>query len=290
MGKWINYNVNVCDNFINDLEIHFTRSCENNCPYCIDKMNAVVDVGKPDIKRIFATTMLFKDKFDYISIAGGEPCLYIHELKELCSLLKKYYPEKQLNLITAVPEICYKEKEVFYEILDLCDTITFSIQHHNQHTADMIRGKKSKFDREQFYKDISHKEKISLTINLLKGYLDTFDSLKECLLYYNNLGYTKFKICEIFKKPSMFVDAEKLLGITLPSPFAYGCNTKFDMQKLIPEFKGEVNLKRSCFYNNEKVHTASIFDLIKVCTRWLFRKKYFFGVVYGNGDIYKYWK
>jgi len=289
--KHIKYNVNVCDNIVNDLEIHFTKACENTCPFCIDKLNAGINESpKPDVNKIMFTAIAHHKKYDYIGIAGGEPCLYIHDLNELCYKLKYAFPNKQLNLITAVPEICYKEKETFFQILNLCDSITISPQHHNQNIADKIRGRKSEFDREEFYKELPHKEKISITINLIKGYLDNFTDLKDCLLYYNKLGFTKFKVCELSKRETMFVNLEDVLGVKLESPFAHGCLEKdFNIKKLIPEFNGTLNLKRTCFYNN-KLRNASIWDFIKICTRWVFRKKFFFGVIYGNGEIYKYWQ
>ena len=291
MGRWLNYNVNVCDNYVNDLEIHFTKACENHCPFCIDKLNKGINEPMiPNVKNIFGTMMLYHNKFDYIGIAGGEPCLYINDLKELCKLIKKYFPEKQLNLITSVPEICYKEKETFYEILNLCDSITISPQHHKQEIADKIRGRKSGFDRDEFYSQLPYKEKISLTINLIKGYFKTFDDVKECLIHYNKLGFKKFKVCELSNAPSMFADLEEIFDIRLKPAFAHGCLTKnYHITERIPEFDGNLTLKRTCFYNN-RIHKATIWDFIKVCTRWMFRKKYFFGVVYGNGEIFKYWK
>ena len=287
----IRYNVNTCDNHERDLEIHFTKACENLCPFCIDRMNKGIDESpRPNVNAIMGPVIIYGDYIDYIGISGGEPCLYLDELYELCYRIKNLYPKKFLNLITSVPETCHKNKETFFKIIELCDNITISPQHHNQDIADIIRGKKSNYDREAFYKEIPHKEKISVTINLIKGCLDTLDDVKKCLIYYNELGFTRFKLCELSKQPTMFVDLEKTLGIELPSAFSNGCLTKdYDITGIIPNFNGTISLKRTCFYNNS-LKEASIYDLIKVCTRWLFRKKYFFGVVYGNGEIHKYWK
>jgi len=291
MGKWVNYNVNICDNIFNDLEIHFTKACENNCPFCIDKLNAGIDESaKPNVNAIFTTILVYSNKFDEIGIAGGEPCLYLDELHELCTLIKKYFPTKKLTLITSIPEICFTKKDTFYKVLELCDYVTISPQHHNQEIADKIRGRKSGFDREEFYKNLPHKEKISITINLIKNYLDTLDDVKTCLLYYNKLGFNKIKLCELSQRPTMFVNLEEILGIKLKSPFASGCVTKnYNTSEWLPEFNGTLTLKRTCFYNN-CLRKANLWDLLKAGTRWLFRKKYFFGVIYGNGNIYKYWK
>lgn len=287
----IRYNVNICDNILRDLEIHFTKACDNLCPFCIDRMNKGIDESpRPNVDAIMGPVILYGEHIDYIGIAGGEPCLYIDELYDLCSRIKSWYPKKHINLITSVPETCYKNKETFFKIIELCDSITISPQHHDQAIADIIRGKQSNYDRESFYKELPHKEKINVTINLIRGCLDTLDDVKKCLLYYNGLGFKQFKLCELSKAPTMFVDLEKTLGIKLPSAFAHGCVEKdYDITTIIPDFDGKVSLKRTCFYNNER-KKATISDFIKICTRWLFRKKYFFGVVYGNGKVYKYWK
>ena len=291
MINHIKYNINVCDNIFNDLEIHFTKACENNCPFCIDKLNAGIDESaKPNVKAIFTTAVMHADKFDEIGIAGGEPCLYLGELLNLCTLLKTYLPTKKLTLITSVPEACYREKDKFYKIIELCDYVTISPQHHKQEVADEIRGHKSTFDRELFYRELPHKEKFSVTINLIKDKLDTLQDVKDCLLYYNRLGFSKIKLCELSQRPTMFANLEDVLGVKLPQPFSHGCVDKnVDTSKWLPEFDGTLTLKRTCFYNNCH-RKANIWDLLKVCTRWLFRKKYFFGVVYGNGEIFKYWK
>jgi hypothetical protein len=287
----IKYRVNVCDNIDRDIEIHFTKACENDCSFCIDKLNeGINEPRRPNIDKIILTLIKYNDKFDYIGIAGGEPCMYIDELEELCMRIKNIFPKKHLNLITSVPNICDKKYTVFENILKLCDTIVISPQHHDQNTADEIRKKKSTFDRESFYRRLPYKNKITLTINLIKGYLDTFEDVKNCLLYYNKLGFTNFKLCELSQRPSMFVDLEKVLCINLPPAFSHGCVDKeYNIKKLIPEFDGKLTLKRTCFYNNQ-LKKATFLDFIKACTRWLFAKEFFFGVVYGNGKIYKYWE
>lgn len=287
----IKYNINVCDNIDYDLEIHFTKACENNCAFCIDKLNKGLNVAKkPDIDKIFLAILEQRNKFNYIGIAGGEPFLYINELLELCKRIKKYFPNVKLNIITSVPEICYKEQEKFFEIINLCDSIGISPQHYKQDIADKIRCKKSNFDRLDFYEKIPYKYKITLNINAIKGYLDTLEDIKQCILYFSKIGYSKFKLCELSQRETLWVGLENILGIKLKSPFAHGCSIKnFNIKKWIPEFNGELTLKRTCFYNNSNLH-ANLADLFKICTRWIFRKKFFFAVIYENGQIFNYWR
>ena len=112
----IRYNVNICDNILRDLEIHFTKACDNQCPFCIDRMNKGIDESpRPNVDAIMGPVILYGEHIDYIGIAGGEPCLYIDELYDLCNRIKSWYPKKHLNLITSVPETCYKNKETFFK-------------------------------------------------------------------------------------------------------------------------------------------------------------------------------
>jgi hypothetical protein len=88
----------------------------------------------------------------------------------------------------------------------------------------------------------------------------------------------------------MYVSIETALGIKLKSPFAHGCKTNnFDITPWIPDFDGNLILKRTCFLVNKKLH-ANLSDLVKVATRPLFMpKKYTFGVVYEDGSVKPYW-
>lgn len=290
----IKYNVNICDSSDkkSELMIHFTKICPNNCSFCIDKMNFGVNTKKPQIDKIINTIKRYKDQVKNISISGGEPFVFIDELETLVNWIKENTDLKIL-IITSVPNICYNKKEQFFRILDKCDNIQISLQHFNDEISDKIRQSKSTFNRTDFYKEIINycgRDKILGSINILKPYFEDPDMIIWNIRYFNKIiGFKNIKICEMFDADDIYIDIPKILNIKLPSPFAHGCKIEYKkVKKLIPDFEGHLYIKRSCFYRT-KHQKASFSDLVKVCTRWLFAKKYFFGVIHENGKIAPYW-
>lgn len=297
----IKYNVNTCDHPYKESElmIHFTKVCPNNCSFCIDKINMGVNTAKPDINAIIKTIDRYKNDVKNITISGGEPFIYINELYELVSWIKENTNLKIL-IITSVPNICYKEKQLFFGILDCCDSIQISLQHYMTQIADKIRDSKSDFERNDFYKEILDHcgaDKILGSINVLKPYFEyRWDILRNVMLF-NQLGFKNIKICEMFDADELYIDIPKTLGIKMNSPFASGCKTevknvdklyKKDAELCDYHFDGHLYIKRICFYRTH-LKQASIWDFIKICTRWIFAKKYFFGVIHENGQIAPYW-
>ena len=52
MKKLFRFNNNICDQVLNEANIHFTKSCPNKCPFCIDAFNAGLTYNKPDHNMI----------------------------------------------------------------------------------------------------------------------------------------------------------------------------------------------------------------------------------------------
>ena len=297
----IKYNINICDSskHKSELMIHFTKVCPNNCSFCIDKLNLGVNTKKPDIDKIIKTVDKYKNKVSNISISGGEPFVFMDDLLYFVNWIKEN-TELKVLIITSVPNICYKEKEKFFKILDKCDNIQISLQHYITNVGDSIRGSESDFDRNNFYKEILDHcgtDKILGSINILKPYFEYRCDILRNIMLFNKLGFKNIKICEMFDADNLYIDIPKTLGIKMNSPFASGCKTEVkDVDKLFkmdPElhdyhFHGHLYIKRTCFYRT-KLQKASVWDLIKVCTRWIFAGKFFFGVVHENGEIHPYW-
>ena len=288
MKKLFRFNNNICDQVLNEANIHFTKSCPNKCPFCIDAFNAGLTYNKPDIEKIFMSVLSIVDKIDEVTISGGEPFVYIDELLQLVKNIKRY-AKKKLTVITSLPKQCYDKKEEFFEIIKYVDTLVISPQHMDTDKGDKIRGSKTLFNREELLKEIPDKSKVSLTINLIKGYFDSLDDIKYHVRYFENLGFSHFKIAEIFDHDELYVSIEKLLGIKMNQPFSLGCSDKhFDVPPFIGETKSDFTIKRVCFYRTKHVH-ASFTDLIKIILRPLFAKKSFFCVIYENGEILPRW-
>ena len=285
----IKYNVNICDQIENELQVHFTKRCPNKCPFCVDALNGGLHntINKPDVMSIFQRITEHKDEVDSVGISGGEPMLYMHELLNLVELIKENTTLK-VYIITSLPYSAYKHKDILFKIIDLCDGISISPQHYDEVVADKIRGHKSLYDRQSFYAELPHKEKITLNINMVKPYLCTKDEICKCIKHYNDMGFKNIKLAELFNREDMYVSFEDAFGIKLKSPFAHGCKTEFDITPWIPSFDGKFTLKRVCFLVCKLRH-ATFSDTFKAATRPLFAKKYSFGVIYEDGSLHPYW-
>lgn len=285
----VKYNVNACDQICNELQIHFTKSCPNKCPFCIDATNKGLNVGcaVPRVEKIYERVMEFKDNIDSICISGGEPMLFITQLLSLIKMVKESTSLK-VYVISSIPKNCYSYPNTFNEILELIDGLAISPQHYKEEIADQMRGHKSKFDRQAFYAALPHKEKITMNINMVKPYLYTKDEIIACVKHYNDLGFKDIKLVELFNMEEMYVNFEETFGVKLKSPFGHGCKTEFDITPWIPSYEGRFTLKRTCFLVNRLLH-ANLSDMFKAATRKFFEKPYYFGVVYEDGSIHPYW-
>lgn len=285
----IKYNCNACDQKDNELMIHFTSYCPNQCVYCIDKLNkGVGHIGKPNTVAIINTIKKYHEKADYITFSGGEPCVFLDELLEVVEFVKMN-TKLQVSLITSVPDQCVIKKDTFFKIIDLVDNVAISVQHYNERWACRIRGHQDWINRQTFYQEIPNKDKFCINLNLIRPWLCDELTVCEAISHYNKMGYKNIRIAELFDRDDMYVSFEEVFNIKMGSPFATGCKTKFDISKWIPDFDGNLTVKRSCFMCTNKQH-ASLKDIVKICTRNIIPKKHFFGVVYEDGSIHPYWK
>lgn len=284
------FNKNCCDGIYNSIDVHFTRLCDNDCGFCIDKKYAGVGNTTPDVKKIVDMITHISGEFDDVLFLGGEPCLFLDELIYCVEQLKTKTNLK-IYVTTSVPKVCYDKRDRFEYLIDLLDGINFSVQHHNPDIADYIRGTISKYDRNEFYNSLKAKDKIRINLNIVKPHLYTKEKLTECLKYFDNMGFNSIKLSEIQHGEEYFVSFEKIFGVKYKSPYFHGCQTYIDMDKIIPGFKTPLLLKRSCFLCEETLK-ASFLDGVKVLYKNIINNKprNNYCVIYGNGEIANGWK
>lgn len=283
----IKYNSNVCDRIYNEMILMLTKSCPNSCSFCIDKFNNGVK-GNPDFESIKQTILNYSNKCTGITISGGEPLLYINEILNLVKFIKANTKLK-ITINTSIPYECYLYTSVYEEIVDNVDTILLSGQHYDPKIADQIRKSKSKFDRNKFYSELKNKNKYIISLNVHKPYLYTLNDILDNIQYFYNLGFNNIKLAELFEHPDMYVNIDEVLGIKLPRPFAVQCSNKnVDISHLLPTFRGNLTIKKVCFIRSKNLK-PNFWDMIKMATRHIIKKKYFFGVIQPNGNIYPYW-
>lgn len=279
--------VNCCDGIYNSFDIHFTSACDNKCAHCIDHKYKGSGIVKPDVVKISETILSNKKGFDDVLFLGGEPCLFLDELIDCVSRIKEQSSLK-VYVTTSVPAICYTEKEKFYKLIDMLDGINLSVQHADEDVADTIRCVKSTYDRQKFYSELPHKDKIRINLNIVKPYLYTKEDLTSVLRHYDKMGFNSIKLSEIQHGEDQFVSFEKTFGINLGSPFSDGCQTYLKMEQILPGFKTPVLLKRSCFMCEETLK-ATVKDAVKVTTKMFTSPKNKYAVIYEDGTMKKGW-
>lgn len=279
---------NCCDGLYNSFDVHFTSACDNKCAHCIDMRYTGLGINKPDIKSIVKTIIENQEGYDDVLFLGGEPCLYLEDLVECIKQIRKE-TKLEIFVTTSIPKICKDRYDLFTEMIDIVDGVNLSVQHYKEDVADEIRKVKSKYDRQEFYRNLPHKEKIRINLNIVKPFLYTKDDITECLIHYDKMGFNSIKISEIQHGKKYFVSFEETFGIKLNSAYYGGCQKYLDMNKIIPGLKTPVLLKRSCFMC-ESTLKASFMDGVKVAYKLLSpRAKNKYAVIYGDGTLSSGW-
>ena len=281
--------LNCCDGKYNSFDVHFTSLCDNKCAHCVDQCYEGLHIAKPDTKKIIDTIVSNSKGVDDVLFLGGEPCLFLDELIE-CTKAIKEKTKLKVYVTSGMPKTLYDNKERFFELLELVDGFNISAQHYLEEVGDKIRRTKSQYDRQEFYRSLPHKEKIRINLNIVKPYLYEKEDLIACLKHYDAMGFNSIKLSEIQHGKDYFVSFEDIFGIKLKSPFAHGCQTYLDLDKMgiIKGFKTTLLLKRSCFLCEETLK-ASPSDAFKVLQKCFVKPKNKYGVVYENGLLSKGW-
>ena len=278
---------NCCDGVYNSFDVHFTSSCDNKCRHCIDNRFSGIGIKKPDVKAIAKTISLHASKLDDVLFLGGEPCLYLEELLECVRLIKATTTLK-VFVTTSVPMKCYTDQVTFFSLIEELDGLNISVQHHNEDVADKIRGTKSFFDRQKFYKWLPNKQKIRVNLNIVKPYLHTRKDISDCLIYYDSMGFNSIKLSEIQHGKDVYVSFCDVFGIKLPSAYSHGCQMYIETSDILPELQTPVLLKRSCFLCEDSLN-ASLADGVKMAMKLFKPSKNKYGVVYEDGSLQKGW-
>lgn len=282
------FQTNCCDGIYNSIDVHFTSLCDNKCAHCIDCKYQGLNISKPDPKAIASTIIQQSDKCEDVLFLGGEPCLFLQEMVDCIDMIQRNTSLK-VYVTTSVPKTMYDNPDILMELVERVDGINLSVQHYKEDIADKIRRTKSKYNRQAFYRDFPHKEKARIKLNIVKPYLCKKDEILACLQHYDDMGFSEIKLSEIQHGADYFVSFEKVMGIKLKPPYSGGCQTWIDMKQFIPDYKGKLLLKRSCFLCEETLK-ASAMDLVKAVYRIVTPKpKNMYGVVYENGIMTKGW-
>lgn len=275
---------NTCDGIFDTVDIRFTKKCDNDCSFCIEKKSSV-EALETNIDAIFETFKKTGSK--EVLILGGEPFLEIDKLFLLCKKLKQI--NTKIYITTSLPEIINKRWKIFYEIMKTVTGLNITVHHYDYIKNNKCFHASDNYNRliltEKIIKNFPNKIRICLTLS--KYYINSYYHLNNALKIMKILGAKKIKINELSHSKE-YISFEKITGIKMKSPYAHGCYTKV-FEK---EFPGmNIELKRSCFITEETL-TATFLDFIKVCLNKFFIKplKNKFCVIYENGKKYNNWR
>ena len=281
---------NSCDGYWDScLDIRFTKACDNNCAFCIEK-SGVASMGKTDTTQMIKSTI--DSGYKSVLILGGEPFLYPEDLKNYVLGIRNHVDK--IYITTSLPPTLDLQSTHIKEILGLIDGLNVSLQHFNWRVNNDILEASSRHDRiSQLkgllkYKDMP--KKIRVSINLVEKCIDSKFLLLETLDMLKGMGVEHVKVNELQHSSENYISCEKIMGWRLKSAFAHGCQTDASELFDIPGLK--VTLKRSCFIT-EPTLKASLADVCKAFLKATF-PRYFVSnkpmkVLYENGAIKDGW-
>lgn len=289
--------VNSCDGIYNNsIDVRFTKACDNNCSFCIEK-TGLESLGKTNVNKLIESTikLIKEEKKNTILILGGEPFL---QPEKLLLYIKGIREQAEfIYITTSLPKTIKVEDETIIQILSLIDGLNVSLQHFDSDKNNEMLVASSKHNRIGLLSDLLRNynwaKKIRVSINLSNGFIDSKEKLTHFLFLLKKIGCKKVKINELQQvSEDVFVSFEDIMNIELDSAFASGCQT--DISDILQQYEMEITLKRSCFFVKDKnIATASFRDLMKVFHQRMERnnkKENGMKVLYENGDISNNWK
>lgn len=289
----INWKCNSCDGIYESLDVRFTKACDNNCPFCIEK-TGLASLGKTDVPAIIKSVA--KSGFKSILIVGGEPFLNIHSLYRFVLGVKTETQVENIYITTSLPfSICrnIECRNLFIEIMKLINGLNVSLQSTSSYLNNFILRATSKHDRIKLLDEIIHssadiRNKVRVNLNLAQEGVFDRVSLNGSVNKLLSLGVRCIKINEL-QNSSSYVSFEELFPeVKLGSPYSTGCQTDITNYFTTKYNDQVVLLKRSCFLVEES-RTATFSDLIKLAVKRIKNKKHKFGVLYENGTLSSHW-
>lgn len=277
---------NSCDGFYaNSLDVRFTKVCDNNCKFCIEKNG--ISGKETDVNAMIESTI--KSGKTIILILGGEPLLKIEQVLEYINGIKDHVNE--IYITTSLPKTIESHKNTFNKIMNLITGLNVSLQHYDPIMNNKILHASSNHNRINILQQICQNEtfanKTRVSINLVKDAIDSKLAIDIFLNIMQELNVKHVKINELQNEPDLYVSFEDTYGIKLPSPYSHGCQTEIKL----PNYKLKITLKRACFCVNDNL-TATLPDLCKVLIKKYTHKQPTsqFMVLYEDGTLRNKWE
>lgn len=288
----IKLKINSCDGVYDSLDVRFTKACDNNCAFCIEK-EGLESLGLTNVSKMISST-ISSGKRD-ILILGGEPLLTPKLTLEYINGIRDHVDK--IYLTTSLPKsITTGEGLVhFKEIISLLDGINISVHHYDNEINNKVLKSNNPYDRihflEKMLEDEEFANKARICCNLVNNYICNKKEIYTFLIRMASIGVKHVKLNELQNvDANTYVSFEEVYNLKMKSPFAYGCQT--DISDFFSEFDMKTTLKRSCFCTKDiNLAKASIGDLAKCIIKKINPQSSCSNlkVLYENGEISDGW-
>jgi len=272
---------NSCDGVYDSVDVRFTKKCDNNCEFCIEKNGAPI---KEEASILKMGNAILQYGAKNVLILGGEPLLDVERLSDLTSFIYGFVDN--IYVTTSLPYTIVKEKAYFKRMMYDLTFLNVTLN-----SVDYVENNKSlrassDHNRIALLRSIlnSHADKVRVNLNLVKGYIDTKEKLLHSLHYLQIIGCKHIKINEL-QKSSKYVSYEDIMGIKMSPPYSTGCQQSVEIEGVNID---DIVVKRSCFLV-EQSRKASFTDFVKVLISKFRRQKNRFAVLYEDGSVERGW-
>lgn len=280
----MNINCNSCDGvYADSLDVRFTKACDNNCPWCIER-HGVAGRGRPDPLVLANATILSGKRT--VLILGGEPFLEPAALAQYVELIRPHVD--RVYITTSVPRTLDLADVDVQHVLRLIDGLNVSL-----HSVDwlvnniVLKASDQTFNRVARLEQIleTYADKVRVSVNLAVGSVDSRAAVVNYIETLADIGCVHVKLSELQDAPGDYVSFDELFPeLKLRSPFAHGCQTEVNVGQ--PRWV-KVTVKRSCFVVGPG--DATVRDLVKVVGRRLLGSRGHQTVLYENGELSNGW-
>lgn len=238
------------------LSVRLTAACDNACNFCIAAEDMKIS---HNYQHDTVTKKTLESGTESVSIIGGEPLLFLDRLEPYVNSVRDHV--KEIYLTTSLPITITNNWDQFIRIMNNIDYLTISIQEIKPLANNLLMNSKKRHNRIDILAEILRvpdmRHKVTVSLNLVKGGVDSEESLKRAIDKLESFGLRHLRINELMHATDSYVSYEDIMGVTMPSPYANGCKTQ------LLEGNLEIYLKRSCFMVEESLG-ATVEDVDKL--------------------------
>lgn len=204
--------------FVN-LYVKITDGCNAHCPFCCNGLehNQTSYFNADKLFTIIHEIVNNGIKLNRISLTGGEPSLYPERVFDLLQRISDSdecaFTQVQLNT-----NGLSRDSRIIMHHPRL-DSVSMSLHHYDPEKLSELFGRKIEFNPLEDIRDISNK--LNVSSNLIKGYIDSPQEIERMIQYANEYGVKTIGFVSLMRKnqycEDRFIDFRKIDLSAIPS-------------------------------------------------------------------------